>query len=100
MHDGYSVNMKEQGKYMTNYTACFHVVLGDVSLSRLNEECRIMVGVDAENIEHHDDTTNFTLTTEVDEDEVEPEEYFTEICLDLSRWLGVAVTLDEIFVDD
>ena len=56
----------------TNYTACFSVVLGTVSLNHLREECRIMVGVDACNIEHHDDVTHFTLTTEVDENEADP----------------------------
>ena len=89
----------------TNYTACFSVVLGTMSLNHLREECRIMVGVDACNIEHHDDVTHFTLTTEVDvygkiENEVDPDTYFNEIAVDLSRWVGTAVTLNEIFVDD
>ena len=89
----------------TNYTACFSVVLGTMSLNHLREECRIMTGVDACNIEHHDDVTHFTITTEVDvynkiENEVDPDTYFNEIAVDLSRWVGTAVTLNEIFVDD
>lgn len=59
-----------------------------------------MVGVDACNIEHHDDVTHFTLTTDVDENEIDPDTYFNEIAVDLSRWVGSAVTLNEIFVDD
>ena len=59
-----------------------------------------MVGVDACNIEHHDDVIHFTLTTDVDENEVDPDTYFNEIAVDLSRWVGAAVTLNEIFVDD
>jgi len=84
----------------TNYTACFSVVLGTVSLNHLRDECRIMAGVDACNIEHHDDVTHFTLTTDVDENEADPDTYFNEIAVDLSRWVGSAVTLNEIFVDD
>ena len=89
----------------TNYTACFSVVLGTMSLNHLREECRIMTGVDACNIEHHDDVTHFTITTEVDvygkiENEVDPDTYFNEIAVDLSRWVGTTVTLNEIFVDD
>ena len=85
---------------MTNFTACFHTILGDVTLNRLTEECRTMVGVDPCNIEKHDDLTNFTLTTQVNEDETTAEDFFNEICGDLSRWLGIPVYLDEIFVDD
>jgi hypothetical protein len=85
---------------MTNFTACFHSILPPDGLKRLNDECAIMVGVAPCNIEHHDDLTHFTLTTQVNEDETTAEEFFNEIASDLSRWIGSAVYLDEIFVDD
>ena len=47
----------------TNYTACFSVVLGIVSLNHLREECRIMV-FDVTGIDTHHDSTLLTQMVE------------------------------------
>lgn len=83
----------------TNYTACYHVspVPND---ALLQEECRILTGVSPCNLEIHDDTLNFTITVDVDDD-VSPEDHFDTICRDLNNFVkNSQFTLDEIFVDD
>lgn len=84
----------------TNYTACY-TVEGHLDTTLLQEECRILTGVWAGNVEKHDNpnTTNFTITDSVD-DGVDPDQYFDQIGRDLSRYIKSPVTLAEIFVDD
>ena len=84
----------------TNYTACY-TVEGHLDTTFLQEECKILTGSWAANIETHDNpnTTNFTITDKVEEG-IDPDAYFDQIGRDLSRYLKSPVTLAEIFVDD
>lgn len=84
----------------TQYTACYSID-GKIDLTRLQEEARILVGVDAANIQYLEDVdvTHFTLTDEVD-DGIDPDAHFDWIGRDFSRFLPAKVTLNEIFVDN
>lgn len=87
-------------KHTTHYTACY-TVQGHIDSTLLQEECRVLTGVWAGNVERHDNPpiTNFTISTDVD-DEVDADAHFDWIGRDLSRYLKATVTLAEIFVDD
>lgn len=84
----------------TNHTACYNVE-GHIDSTLLQEECKILTGSWAANIERHSnpDITNFTITDMV-ENGIDPGEYFDQIGRDLSRYLGATVTLNEIFIDE
>lgn len=84
----------------TNYTVCY-TAEGHIDLTLLQEECRILTGSWAGNINRHDDPddTTFTIAFRV-EDGIDRESYFEQIAVDLSRYLGVMVTRNEIIVDD
>lgn len=84
----------------TQYTACYSID-GQVDLARLQEEARILVGVDAANIQYLEDVdvTHFTITTDVG-DGINPDAHFDYIGRDFARWLKTSVVLNEIFVDD
>ena len=84
----------------TQHTACYSID-GQIDLTRLQEEARILVGVDAANIQYLEDVdvTHFTLTDEVD-DGIDPDAHFDWIGRDFSRFLPAKVTLNEIFVDN
>lgn len=84
----------------TNYTVCY-TAEGHIDLTLLQEECRILTGSWAGNINRHDDPddTTFTIAFRV-EDGIDKESYFEQIAVDLSRYLGVMVTRNEIIVDD
>ncbi len=85
---------------MTTHTACYSIDR-HIDSTLLQEECRVLTGVWAGNVERHDnpELTNFTITDKV-EDGIDPGEYFDQIGRDLSRYLKVPVTLNEIFIDD
>ena len=84
----------------TNYTVCY-TAEGHIDLTLLQEECRILTGSWAGNVNRHDDPadTTFTISDSV-EDGIDKESYFDQIAVDLSRYLGVKVTRNEIIIDD
>jgi hypothetical protein len=88
----------------TNYTVCYTVCYtaeSHIDSTLLQEECRILTGSWAGNVNFHDDPadTTFTISDSV-EDGIDKESYFDQIAVDLSRYLGVKVTRNEIIIDD
>jgi hypothetical protein len=85
---------------LTNYTATY-TVHDHISKSVLMEEARLLCGVEAANIEWHDhpNTTNFTVTCVLFEDE-NANDFFPQIGKDFARFLGVPVTLGEVILDN
>jgi hypothetical protein len=84
----------------THYTACY-TIEGHIDTTLLQEECKILTGSWAGNIEKHGnpDITNFTISDTVEEG-IDPDGYFDQIGRDLSRYIKSPVILAEIFVDD
>lgn len=84
----------------TNYTVCF-TAEGHLDTTLLQEECKILTGSWAGNINFHDDPNDTTFTiSDIVEDGIDKERYFDQIAVDLSRYLGVKVTRNEIIIED
>jgi len=85
---------------ITTYTATY-TIHDIISRDVLTEECRVLVGVDPQNIEWHDspNITNFTVT-DIVPSEIDSNMHFKQIQRDFERFMGVPVTLGAIIVDD
>ena len=84
----------------TNYTATY-TADGHIDSTLLQEECKILTGSWAANVEKHSDpdTTNFTISDTLIEG-VDVVSHFQYLARDLSRYLKTPVTLAEVILDD
>jgi hypothetical protein len=83
---------------MKTFTAQYAANFLQLPMDKFQEECRVLTGVEATDVVQIDESswTWFNITCNVDENEVDPDEYFDIIGRDLGRWLQCEVILDDI----